>query len=102
MSKIQKFKVGDKIRIIKYGHPLFGIRKMLNYKFPDKIIQEEGGYNYIDLHPEYINKEGVVKELYYFNYDETDDESLVYIIENVTDKPICVYHNQLELIKDTI
>ena len=52
-----KFKVGDKVRVVNYGHPIWSFDEM---DLPLIQEQEDSKWKVYDLNPELIGQEGTV------------------------------------------
>lgn len=59
MIRSPKFKVGDKVRVIKYGH-LIWQNKPEEVRLGFKVYEETDSLVWYDMRPEKIGKEGVV------------------------------------------
>lgn len=61
---MNKFKVGDKVRVVKYGHPLWESKKDPQpCSFPIIQESESGGCWIKDMSPELVGQIGVVDEV---------------------------------------
>jgi len=107
-KKMQKFKAGDKVRIIGYGHPLFyckeGYKKAYEEDKPDNILKEDESFWWVDMKPELVGKEGIVKgsyeDLYGTRHIEAREKPKpVYSIYGIEGKSSWYNEEQLELIK---
>jgi hypothetical protein len=114
---VGKFKPGDKVRIVKYGHPIFykkeGYYKMMEYLHyepsffellmgiehpvrepyvqtpPSHLIWEDENYFTKDISPELVGQEGTIAEYYGGSYS----------IDGIPGKHAWYDEEQLELIE---
>lgn len=89
------FKSGDKVRIINYGHIMF-MRKDDEYK-PDNILFENEYIYRIDMMPQIVGKEGIIKGSYFDLYGNGRKDE--YCIEGIPGKTSWYNQAQLEPIK---
>ena len=83
------FEIGDKVRIIKYGHMIFVHKDDDKYK---TILGLTEGFKCVDAMPELIGKEGIITEIGETFYMNT------YAIEGITSKSKWYDDGQLEKI----
>lgn len=55
---MSKYKVGDKVKIVNYGHLMWSHKKM---SFP--VVSEDGGIVWMDMSAELVGQEGVVNKI---------------------------------------
>lgn len=60
---MNKFKIGDQVRVIKYGHPFWENKKADDEPLNFPIIYEDGDLVVKDMYPEIVGKEGVVYQI---------------------------------------
>lgn len=91
---MQKFKAGDRVRIVKYGHLIFSF--------------EKGEEKAIDIRPEYVGKEATVVgsyfDLYRKGYSKEDPnmerDRKQYHLDGILGKEAWWNEGQLELIEE--
>lgn len=97
----EKFKRGDAVRIIKYGHLSWILPEDMTESeyenffkvFPPIQILEESGKILVDVFPEFVGKEAVVDTPY------TDKEgNQCYILMGIEEKHLGYFEEQLEKI----
>lgn len=73
----QKFKAGDKCRIVNFGHPLHVNKtqwqisldpKLIEINKPDNILFEDDKFYVIDIAPDYVGQEVTIKGSYFDLY----------------------------------
>lgn len=95
------FKLGDKVRIIKYGS-LWKIHKS-EYEFMCNYFNEKPDYSdvyltddevlWLDMHKSLVGKEGIITKI-----TEPQPGLLQYAIEGISEKTAWYNHTQLELV----
>ncbi len=91
-----KFNVGDKVRIVNYGHLIWENKKAEEYKEKTsfKIYSEDESLRYLDIHSEMVGKEGIISNVhnnqYSLHFDQNNQERGL--------KTSWYHENQLELI----
>jgi len=58
-----KFKVGDKCRIVKFGHLVWENKNMPLHKSSLPTYAEDENTRWVDINPSYIGKEVVITEV---------------------------------------
>jgi hypothetical protein len=134
--KEQKFKPGDRVRVIKYGHPIWISKAMwtdmaqaeahfkeAEYELwsgsppetpiqpkekPDNILSEDGNIWTVDMRPEIVGREGIVKGSYadmiesgdprYAGGSRDERNQSTYIVDGIPEKSAWYDEQQLELI----
>jgi hypothetical protein len=76
-----KFKVGDKVKVVKYGHIIH------HYK------SETGNWAAEDISPDIVGKEGVVREV-----SNSQPGWVTYALDGIPEKTAWYNQNQLELV----
>lgn len=88
---MNKYKIGDKVRIVNYGHLIYESSKNENpLKF--KTISDDGNIRIMDMLPEIVGKEGVIVDI-----SETQGE-VSYAIDGIVGKHAWYNEDQIELI----
>jgi len=55
-----KFKRGDKVRVVNYGHRFWSYNPVPESNFPVLFDNKEEGYKVYDMSPELIGQEGII------------------------------------------
>jgi hypothetical protein len=99
---MQKFKAGDRVRIVGYGHPIFFMKKGFKEDWkkdqPDNIIQENETMWWVDMSPEEVGQEATVEGSYTDLYGGKDKKPTYSLIRNNGSKCAWFDEQQLELI----
>lgn len=82
-----KFKIGDKVKVIKYGSLLWRFKSEENMPTA-RIYREEGNVEWIDINPQIIGKEGIVASV-----------GTYVAVDGIPEKFAWYDEEQLELIK---
>ena len=86
---MSKFKVGDKVKVVNYGHLIWMSDEMANLMREPKPIPSKGEYAY-DLNPSVVGKGGVVKGV--------DSKGYSYALDGIAGKTAWFEEDQLELV----
>ncbi len=57
------YKIGDKVRIINYGHPIWESKSFYKESTSKHIIYEDEELRWIDISPNIVGKEGIVEKV---------------------------------------
>lgn len=87
-----KFKVGDQVKIINYGHPFWWNPKSGIPKLNLPIIQENESLTVFDMSPELVGQIGIISQA------TTTQEIDQYAIEGIKHKHAWYTNDQLELV----
>ena len=94
---LTKYKIGDKVRVVKYGHLMHMSKREYEVifpdGFPDNIFMEDQVSVVVDWRPEVIGKEGVVQIV------SDGPNGIQYSLDGIPEKSAWYNHNQLELVK---
>lgn len=86
--------IGDKVKIVNYGHAIWISKDSTDYKiFKDKIIYDGGDICTMDIHPELVGQQGVIQNKY-----KQYDGSFLYALEGIRGKSAWYEEQQLEKI----
>ena len=92
MNTEAKFSIGDKVKIVNYGHLLWS-KKNNEYQTGMPLFREDGDVNWHDASSHLIGKVGVISEV-----TETQGKHQ-YAIEGVPEKTAWYSNEQLELVQ---
>lgn len=91
-TKKAKFKVGDKVKVIEYGHLIHGLVEYFEKtKFPLVCASEDGKNGFFDMVPEAVGMTGVVVKV-----QEQQGVSPTYAIDGIPGKQAWYDERQLE------
>ena len=93
MSKTT-YKVGDKVRVVNYGHSVWEHKSVGESSLP--LIKEYESVRFVDLQPYLIGQQGVVGSVV------IRQERPSYVIEGISGKSAWYYEDQLEAVTDLI
>ncbi len=62
-DKEPKYKVGDKVEIIKYGSIIWENKHSDDPKLNFKVYAEDENFRYLDMNPELIGKVGIITKV---------------------------------------
>jgi len=87
-----KFHLGDKVKVIKYGHPYWHHKSnMKTLSFP--IIEETENLIIYDISSDIVGQVGTVRDI-----NSRYDGKNTYALDGIPDKTAWYYEEQLELI----
>lgn len=87
-----KFKTGDKVRIIQYGHRIWFSHDMPKPGFKYPILGVSEHFEVRDMSPELVGQEGIVEK------SEVTQGRIQYILQGIKGKSAWYDEKQLELI----
>ena len=57
-------KIGDRVKIVNYGQPIFYHKSLLSkYKVTENIIGETDTHLIVDIKPDIVGKEGIITDV---------------------------------------
>ena len=86
------YKVGDKVRVINYGHVVRGSETDVESSFP--LVGRSGAVTLVDYRPDLIGQQGVIKEV------SMGQGGPCYAIDGISGKSAWYYESQLEAVAD--
>jgi hypothetical protein len=86
-----KFNIGDKVKVIKYGHPAWS--NVPNVLYPI-IFEEDDGWKRIDMMPELVGEVGIVSIV----ESHLQNNNYEYALKGISRKHAWYNEEQLELI----
>jgi len=93
MNRKPKYGIGDKVKIVNYGHPIWESKicpKQERLDFP--VIYEDGAFRYLDMSPKLIGKIGIIEKV------DVVQGKPQYAINGIPEKHAWYSEDQLELI----
>lgn len=96
-ERMLKFKNGDHVRIINYGHFYWAHKEFYNsLKLTFPVIRQIGDVLHLDMMPELIGRTGVIKQA------SNTQNIPTYSIEGIKEKHAWYHENQLELVTEQV
>lgn len=96
-----KFKVGDKVKVVNYGHAIWRSKKAESFAIENEsrffgwnkptVIQDDSDLQWIDIAPEIVGKKGVIETV------EVVQGKPQYAIKGIAGKHSWYNESQLEL-----
>lgn len=62
-NRIPKYKIGDKVRVINYGHLIWENKNVEQPMLNFAVIQEDETFRYLDIMPERVGKVGIIEQV---------------------------------------
>ncbi len=92
MNREPIFGIGDKVRIVKYGHPIWESKNTNEPKLSYPVIAEDENLRYLDMSPGLVGQEGLVDKV-------TITQGIPqYAIDGIKDKHAWYNEEQMEMI----
>lgn len=90
-----KYKIGDKVTIVNYGHLMWINTKLMQTDYYEKMtaLKEDGYFKWYDMQPELVGKKGVVNKV------TNTQNKPKYGLSGIAGKSAWYDEEQLELIK---
>lgn len=88
------YKVGDKVRVVNYGHAMWVHKSFGESSLP--LIKEYESVRVVDLQPDLIGQQGVVGQVVIIQ------ERPSYVVEGISGKSSWYYEDQLEAVTNLI
>ena len=63
MKRKPIYSIGDKVKIVNYGHPIWVNKKVEELKLSFPLIREDENVRILDMSPDLIGQEGIVSEV---------------------------------------
>ena len=92
MERKPIYGIGDKVRIVNYGHPIWENKNVDQPKLSFPVITEDENIRWLDISPQFVGQTGVVDKV------KVTQGIPEYAIDGIKDKHAWYSENQMEMV----